>query len=150
MPERRRRLRTRGRGDSITQPADLAGDALVAPTGVLAGESKDQLANLGRQGRPSRSHRLTTEGGPTPPDKSSVPTDDSFRRDDQLRPGIALNAAQERGQDQPIARPEAGWSTCRWRTRSWCRRTRSSASRSSDERLRPVATRTSIRTRRQA
>ena len=37
-----------------------------------------------------------------------MPTNDSFRPDDQLRPGIALNAAQERGQDQPIARPEPG------------------------------------------
>jgi hypothetical protein len=36
-----------------------------------------------------------------------VPTDDFFMPDDQLRPGIALSAAQERGQDEPIARPEA-------------------------------------------
>ena len=38
---------------------------------------------------------------------SSVQTDDRFRPDDQLRPGIAVNAAQERGEDQPVARPEA-------------------------------------------
>ena len=100
-------IANRGRGDSMTQPADLARDALVAPPRVLAGESKDQLANLGRQSIPSRSPRPTTEDGPTPADKSSVPTDDCFRPDDQLRPGIALNAAQERGQDEPIARPEA-------------------------------------------
>ena len=37
-----------------------------------------------------------------------MPTDDRFRADDQLRPGFAVNAAQERGEDQPIARPEAG------------------------------------------
>ncbi|MEP7105945.1 MAG: hypothetical protein ABI838_08870 [Chloroflexota bacterium] len=37
-----------------------------------------------------------------------MPTDDRFRPDDQLRPSTALEAAQERGQDQPIAWPEAG------------------------------------------
>src|SRR6266851_746471 len=53
-------IANRGGGDSMTQPADLARDALVAPPRVLAGESKDQLANLGRQSRPSRSPRPTT------------------------------------------------------------------------------------------
>jgi hypothetical protein len=143
-------IANRGGGDSTTQPAGLAHDALVAPTRVLAGESKDQVADLGRQGRPYRSPRLATEGGPSPLDKSSVPTDDSFRPDDRFWPGTAVERPSRAARTNRSPALRRGWSTCRWRTRSWCRRTRISTSRSAAEPLRPAATRTSIRTRRQA
>ena len=45
MPEVPQEIANRGGGDSMTQPADLARDALVAPPRLLAGEPKDQLAN---------------------------------------------------------------------------------------------------------
>ena len=86
-----------------------------------------------------------------PADKSSVPTDNCFRPDDQLRPGIAPNAARERRQDEPIARSEARVADLpledpklmpedqEFSLAIVCR-----------TRPRPAATRTSIRTRRQA
>ena len=54
-------------------------------------------------GRPPRSPRLATEGGPTPPDKSSVPTDDSFSRTISSGQALRLVRPRSAARDQSSA-----------------------------------------------
>lgn len=46
-----------GGGDAMAEPADLAGDPLVAPKRIVPGESQDKLTSAGNAGRPIRRAR---------------------------------------------------------------------------------------------
>ena len=87
----------------MAEAADLAGDALVAPTRVLAGESQDKLPDLGGQCRPADSPCPTAEGGPAAMHEGTVPAEDSLGSDNQLRPGVAAEANEQRRQHKSIA-----------------------------------------------
>ena len=87
----------------MAEAADLAGDALVAPTRVLAGESQDKLPDLGGQSRPADSPCPTAEGGPAAMHEGTVPAEDSLGSDNQLTPGVAAEANEQRRQHKSIA-----------------------------------------------
>jgi hypothetical protein len=78
--------------DRDAELSQLADDAEISPTGVLPGQSKDELDGLGRQRWPTG---LAARIGPAPPNESAVPVEDRRRRDKQRRPTVARDETGE-------------------------------------------------------
>src|SRR5262249_22939779 len=65
-----------GRGGApVPEFEQLASEPPAAPPEVLAGQSRDQLAPIGRQRRPPTA-ATPTEGGPLAPDELAVPAEE--------------------------------------------------------------------------
>src|SRR5437667_243690 len=124
-----------GRRDLVAELEELALDAAIAPTWVLAAQTQNQVAQLIRDWRPA-SPRAQAEGGPMLAHKLPMPAEQRGGREEQaprwhLMPSAAriIRSAGSR----------SGRLTCRRRTATWWRRATISRSRSASELLRKTA-----------
>src|SRR6266511_1043553 len=88
-----------------TIPRELSFDALVAPAGILPGQSKDQRNHVvGECWTPTLSSRLRPLAGHQP----AVPPQDDVRRDEEDGPVLAGKRPAQRGEDRAIGGSELG------------------------------------------
>jgi hypothetical protein len=82
----------------------LALDAAIAPSRVLAGQTQDQLLALGGHWRTTEmATRATPKCSPLSTDQLTVPAEDGLRADQEGRPGWSRQPAAERCQEQTIS-----------------------------------------------
>src|SRR5919202_453321 len=88
----------------MAELVQFAPNALVAPGGVLPGQTRDQLAHAGGE-RWSTETPPLPEGGPLPADQLAVPAEQRLRPDGEAPPLSSGDAAAERRPQQSIPGP---------------------------------------------
>jgi len=92
----------------VSEAAEFAVDASVAPARVVGVEAEHESADLGRGGWPAGSGLWRL--GPVAGDEASVPADHGGGLDDQHHTAEAcpVERTRQQGQDRPVRRREPG------------------------------------------
>src|SRR5260370_4459056 len=91
-----------GRRDLVAELEELALDAAIAPTWVLAAQTQNQVAHVIRDWRPA-SPRADAEGSPTPAHQLPMPAEQGGGREEQAP---RRQSQAQRSQDHPVVRQQ--------------------------------------------